>query len=141
MTKKELFYFVRQIFSISLLVISSGILPISNAQEIITTNSFQWQNSDSSRAETDGSIAVTYCCTPKTGIEVNNEKALLRLPDGLYRVSFVSPVSLEKIQETTLESKSPGNNSEIELPSFVDDIIIKIEKIRTDKKTTIKGTE
>lgn len=92
-------------------------------------------------AQPDGSITVTYCCSPKTGTEVNNKKASLRLPDGLYIVSFISPVSLEKIQESTLESKSLGNVSEIELPGFVDDIIIKIEKIRTGKKTIIKGTE
>lgn len=89
----------------------------------------------------EASLSLTYCCTRETGRSVSGEKAKIRLPNGIYQISFVSPVTLEEIHSITFESVSLGKVTEVEIPEFTDDLIIKIEKKVNRKQTTIKGTE
>jgi len=92
-------------------------------------------------ADTDASFSVTYCCTRETGNSVSGEKAFVRLPNGLYQIEFISPISLEVIHSLAIESVSLGKTTEIDIPEFTDDLIIKIVKTVNRERTVIKGTE
>jgi hypothetical protein len=92
-------------------------------------------------SDPESAITLTYCCTPKSDETARDKKAFLRLPNGEYNISFISPISLNEVKSILYESASLGNVAEIDIPDFKDDILIKIEKITNKERTIIKGTE
>lgn len=92
-------------------------------------------------AESSRQTNVTYLCTRKTGEQVSGQTAKIRLPDGVYRVSFIRPGTLEIIKTIDFQSSGLGHLYDLPLPDFTDDLVVKMEKIKLMDKTVIKGTE
>ncbi len=88
----------------------------------------------------DREYTVTYCCTRGTGEYVKARKALIRIKNGIYQVTFFSPAKMEKIKELTFESKGLRNEYEIDLPSFTDDILILIREQEPKERSLIEDT-
>ena len=80
--------------------------------------------SDSQRKHT-----ISYICTLLTGEKNFSETLQLRLPAGQYCVTFISPISLETIKKTYITSKSLGLDININIPDFMDDILMHITLI------------
>ena len=92
-------------------------------------------------AEPDRSLVIGYVCAPTSGASVDDAQAWLRLPDGEYRIAFVSPSDLSTL--STQAHRSPGLRTAIpiELPSFRDDLAIKVERTKRSDATPIPGTQ
>lgn len=88
----------------------------------------------------DRSISVMYCCSKETGAEMKDEKAYVRIKNGIYRIRFINPSTLEILGETKFESKGLRNENEVILPAFRDDIIVEITEETAKEKTVIDGT-
>ena len=84
---------------------------------------------------------ISYICTLLTGGKSMSEKFQLRLPDGHYCISFISPISLETIKKTYITSKSLGLITNIDIPDFVDDILIHITLVEEKEKTLMPDTQ
>ncbi len=86
-------------------------------------------------------FAISYICTRQTGREIEGAGALMRFPDGEYKIEFFDPSVYQKISETTVTSKSLRNTYPVIIPKFKDDVLLKITKIKAEAKTIIPGTE
>jgi hypothetical protein len=84
---------------------------------------------------------IVYLCTHKSGVQVPNSNAKVRLPNGIYRISFIEPATLNVTQTTELKSTGLGRLNDLEIPAFTDDLVVKIEQIEKKGRTVIKGTE
>jgi hypothetical protein len=82
-----------------------------------------------------------YCCSRETGRELKNEKAFIRVRDGIYTIRFINPGSLDVISETEFDSKGLRSESEIALPDFTDDLLIELSERSARKKSLIEGTQ
>lgn len=89
----------------------------------------------------DRKISLMYCCTRKTSEKIENQKAFIRIKNGVYQVSFKNPSNLDIINTMEFESKGLRDEREILIPAFQDDIIIEIKEKSSKEKTLIKGTE
>ena len=92
-------------------------------------------------AEPSRQTNIVYLCTHETGIEIPAKIAKIRLPDGVYRVSFIDPATLNVVHTSELESSGLGRLNDLEIPSFTDDLAVKIEKVKDKGRSIIKGTE
>lgn len=92
-------------------------------------------------ADPERTLITAYMCTYKTGTVVRNAAAQVRLPNGQYRVNFIMPWNLEIYSTEGLRSSGLKDILVIQLPSFKDDLVIKIERILSKDKTIIPGTE
>lgn len=89
----------------------------------------------------DRTISVMYCCSGKTGEKVTNQRAYIRIKNGIYQIRFLKPSNLEVISALNFESKGLRNESEIVLPDFQDDILVEIRVKTSKEKTIIEGTQ
>jgi hypothetical protein len=71
---------------------------------------------------------------------MKDEKAYVRIKNGIYRIRFINPSTLEILGETKFESKGLRNENEVILPAFRDDIIVEITEETAKEKTVIDGT-
>ena len=92
-------------------------------------------------AEADRGTVVGYVCTSETGKRTTGTTAALRLPNGEYQLSFISPPDLSVIGTRTHKSRGLHDLTSIELPAFTDDLVIKISRIRQDRQSLIPGTQ
>ncbi len=92
-------------------------------------------------AEPSRKINIVYLCTNETGKQVSQNTAGIRLPDGTYAVTFIDPATLTIIQTTELKSTNLGRLSDLAIPAFTDDLVMKIERTEKEERSTIKGTE
>jgi hypothetical protein len=91
-------------------------------------------------SSSDRELSVMYCCTRKTSQIVQRSKAYVRIDDGIYLVSFINPPDTELISTMELKSDGPGNEYEILLPDFQDDLLVEIKAKMKKNKTLIDGT-
>jgi len=92
-------------------------------------------------AEPSRKINIVYLCTHETGKKVSENTVQIRLPDGVYRVTFIEPASLQLIKTAELKSNNPGRLNELTVPAFTDDLVMKIERIEDQENSIVKGTE
>ena len=92
-------------------------------------------------AEPDRSLIIGYVCAPESGATVAGAQAWLRLPDGEYRIAFVSPADLATHEVRSHESPGLRQECAIALPTFSDDLLIKVERTRDSAQTLIPGTQ
>jgi hypothetical protein len=92
-------------------------------------------------AEENRELVVGYFCTPRSGTAVRARMAGLRLPEGVYRISFYDP-RRNTIAETR-ELAAPGIEIQtpLALPDFEDDIAIRVDRISAGKRMPMSGTE
>ena len=88
----------------------------------------------------DRKISLMYCCTRNTSEKIKNQKAFIRIKNGIYQISFKDPSNLKIISGMEFESKGLRDESEIKIPDFKDDIIVEIKEKSPKEKTLIKGT-
>jgi predicted amidohydrolase len=84
---------------------------------------------------------LTYCCTPETGRAVSDATAILRLPDGAYRLVFIRPADGAVRERRDHLSKGLGQPVRIALPSFTDDLALRIEGTTARERTDLPGTQ
>jgi len=78
-------------------------------------------------------IGISYLCSNETGRVFSGQTAFLRLPAGVYDISFINPVTLNNIDNGVLvTSDGVGNQYKIIIPDFTDDIVLKF-KLRLSK--------
>ncbi len=92
-------------------------------------------------AEPSRQTSIIYLCTHETGTEVPAKIAKIRLPNGVYKISFIEPVTLNVVQTSELESFNLGRLYDLAIPAFTNDLAVKIEKIKDKERKLIKGTE
>jgi len=85
-------------------------------------------------------MSVTYCCTRKTSQYMPKSKALVRIKDGIYQISFIRPSDLKLIGKIEFKSDGLHKELEISLPGFQDDLLIQIKEKSANNKTLIDGT-
>jgi hypothetical protein len=86
-------------------------------------------------------VVAAYLCTRATGEAVPASRARLRLPDGVYGVTFIDPRNLRASDPVRVEKAGIGRVAEIALPAFTDDIMVKIERIAERRRTAVEGTK
>jgi len=89
----------------------------------------------------DRKISLMYCCTRKTAELIEDQKAFIRIKNGIYQVRFLNPSDLKVISEMEIESKGLRTEREILMPDFRDDIIVEIREKSSKEKTLIEGTQ
>jgi hypothetical protein len=85
-------------------------------------------------------FVLAYFCTRESGCSVSGAKARLRLPNGRYRVRFHNPADgsvLESKEHTAGGLRTAEENA---VPSFTDDVVVTLERTRTDERTVVPGT-
>lgn len=92
-------------------------------------------------AEPSRETNIVYLCTHETGKQIPATTAKIRLPDGIYQISFVEPATLQSVHTSELTSKGLRQLNDLAIPGFIDDLVLKIERIEDRKKTIMKGTE
>jgi hypothetical protein len=92
-------------------------------------------------AEPSRQTNISYLCTHRTGKHISGETATVRLPNGLYKISFIDPATLENLGSVDIQSTSLGRLYDLPLPAFTDDLAIKIDRVQVAERTVIKGTE
>ncbi len=92
-------------------------------------------------AQPDRRINMSYLCTHLTGKSITGAVAKIRLPNGVYQISFIDAVSLKVISTTEVESNNLGRQYDLQIPDFTDDLAILIENTMLKERTIIKGTE
>ena len=81
-----------------------------------------------SLASPDRKTVILYGCYQKPDVFARGKKMSLRLPTGIYDISFFRPGDLKKIKSTDIQASGINNLLEIDLPDFKDDILIMISK-------------
>jgi hypothetical protein len=76
---------------------------------------------------------LVYCCTRETGKAVSGASATLRLADGTYRVTVLKPADGSTLDTHSHVSRGPGQEIRISLPSFTDDLAVRIECLPVGK--------
>ncbi len=89
----------------------------------------------------DRTMVLAYVCVSRTGTKILKSTAGLCLPDGQYRITFLTPADLSVVGNRVHVSAGLHEETLIELPPFTDDLVIKLERIRTDERTPIPGTQ
>jgi len=92
-------------------------------------------------AEADRQSVIGYICAPRTGTEVSGATAELRLPDGEYEITLLAPVDLSVVTTRRHVSQGLGEQATIMLPTFIDDLAIRIERVRQGARGVVPGTE
>ncbi len=92
-------------------------------------------------AEADRATVVGYVCASDTGKRITGATAALRLPNGEYQVSFVSPSDLSIIETRTHSSRGLHDETSIELPAFTDDLVVMIKQVQRSRQSLIPGTQ
>lgn len=82
-----------------------------------------------------------YCCTRGTGQSQVGAGLTLRLPDGAYRLSLLKPADGALLETRDWVSKGLGQEGKLALPSFTDDLAVRIERTQSAKRTTVPGTQ
>jgi hypothetical protein len=90
-------------------------------------------------AERDG--VLIYCCTRDTGRAVSGTNMSLRLPNGAYRLSVLRPADGAVLENRDWISKGLGQEGKLALPSFTDDLAVRVQRIQPAKRTTVPGTQ
>ena len=83
---------------------------------------------------------VGYVCTTQSESEISAMTAGVRLPDGRYRILFFMPADLSVVDSRIHTSHGLREEVLIELPDFIDDLIVKIERVQERVQTIIPGT-
>ena len=83
---------------------------------------------------------VSYICTLLTGKKGTSETLRLRLPNGNYRITFISPITLETVRTINVSSGSLGSVTVVSVPDFVDDLLMHITLVEEKEKTMMPGT-
>ena len=89
----------------------------------------------------DRKISLMYCCTRKTAELIEDQKAFIRIKNGIYQVRFLNPSDLKVISEMEIESKGLRVEREILMTDFRDDIIVEIREKASKEKTLIERTQ
>jgi hypothetical protein len=84
---------------------------------------------------------ISYVCAKTTGQTITGAKTFFRLPSAAYQIEFFHPASNEKISEQTVVSTNLRNQYPIEIPTFTDDIVLKLTKINAGNHSIIPGTQ
>ncbi|MFI0429328.1 DUF4038 domain-containing protein [Mariniflexile sp. HMF6888] len=92
-------------------------------------------------AEPSRKINIVYLCSLETGKHITDEVANVRLPNGGFKISFINPSTLDTLKVAELQSKGLGKPSPLQIPDFMDDLAIVIERTQAKKQTVIEGTE
>jgi hypothetical protein len=90
--------------------------------------------------QADRGMVLSYICAPESGKRVTDSYAVLRLPDGLYQITFITPSDLSVIEARTHTSRGLHEQAPVLLPSFTDDLVILVERKTQHAKTSIPGT-
>jgi hypothetical protein len=87
-------------------------------------------------------LLLAYLFTRTTGTTVTDGRLLLRLPNGDYRVEFFRPTDGTPIGEPlTHVSRGLRTQDPVILPSFTDDLALRITRTVTRDLTAIPGTQ
>jgi len=92
-------------------------------------------------AEADRATVIGYVCTAKSGAPITGATAGVRLPDGVYRITFLAPENLSILGTLVHTSRGLGDEAAIELPAVIDDLAVKIERIQQHTRTLTQGTQ
>lgn len=84
---------------------------------------------------------LVYCCTRDTGGAVSGTNMSFRLPTGAYRLSLLKPADGTLLETREWVSKGPGQEGKLVLPSFTDDLAVRIERTQPAGRTTVPGTQ
>ena len=84
---------------------------------------------------------LLYCCTRDTGGAVSGTNMSLRLPNGAYRLSVLKPADGAVLENRDWISKGLGQEGKLALPSFTDDLAVRIERTQPARRTTVPGTQ
>jgi 5-aminopentanamidase len=92
-------------------------------------------------ATAERDCVLVYCCTRETGQFKAGAGLTLRLPDGAYRLSLLKPADGTLLETRDWVSKGLGQEAKLALPSFTDDLAVRIERTQSAKRTTVPGTQ
>jgi len=84
---------------------------------------------------------LIYCCTRETGGAVSGTNMSLRLPNGAYRLSVLKPADGAVLENRDWISKGLGQEGKLALPSFTDDLAVRIERTQPARRTIVPGTQ
>ncbi len=84
---------------------------------------------------------LVYCCTRETGQAVSGTGLRLRLPDGAYRLALLRPADGAVLENRDWVSKGLGQEDKLALPSFMDDLAVRIERKEATQRTTFPGAQ
>lgn len=93
-----------------------------------------------SLATPDRAVVTTYVCGRATGSVWSGQSAMLRLPNGRYRVTFIRPADRKVIGTQEHISRGLRDEVPLPLPAFTDDLTLLLERIERHERTIIEGT-
>ena len=91
-------------------------------------------------AEEERNWVIGYICSLMTGQEGKSIQMYLRLLDGAYKISYIRPVDGEILGDLTLESQGLNIIHTLELPHFIDDLVVQLKLINKKGKSLMEGT-
>jgi hypothetical protein len=92
-------------------------------------------------ATAERDCVLIYCCTRETGRSVSGAGLSLRLPNGAYRLSVLKPADGAVLENRDWISQGLGQEGKLALPSFTNDLAVRIERTQPAKRTTVPGTQ
>ncbi len=92
-------------------------------------------------ATADRDCLFVYCCTRESGQSQVGAGLTLRLPDGTYRLTLLKPADGAVLETRDWVSKGLGQEGKLVLPSFTDDLAVRIERTQPAQRTTVPGTQ
>ena len=81
-------------------------------------------------ADPERNLVVSYCCTKESDAVAKEIQVTLILPQGNYSIEFMNPLNLERVGKMQWASEGYHQRDTIPLPTFTDDLVIRIEKVR-----------
>lgn len=93
-------------------------------------------------ASPDRDLILVYLFTRSSEIEVKDTQLQIRVPDGVYQTEFFNPASGQAIHTSqTFESKGLRLQHPVPLPTFTDDLALRLRRISDRTRTIIQGTQ
>lgn len=79
-------------------------------------------------ATAEADSVLVYCCTRETGQSRPEAGLTLRLPDGTYRLTVLNPADGAVLESRDWVSQGVGQEGRLALPSFTDDLAVRMER-------------
>jgi hypothetical protein len=76
-----------------------------------------------------------------TGETVSGGSVRLALPDGRYTLTFRNPADASLIETRSVVSQGASKTPSIPLPEFKDDLVLIVDRVETQQRTVIPGTQ
>lgn len=91
-------------------------------------------------ASPDRALVAAYLATLLTGARLTDCAAWLRLPDGAYRLTCLSPAGCTPVSEINLVSTGLATRIPVALPEFEDDLLVLVTRTANRRRSVMAGT-